>query len=71
MTCRAQHFGRYFEGQGHSMTMQQNRARPKTSLFEVGFYNYITEMITILGRPVARKSRVTTFDVICSVVLVA
>jgi len=36
-TCRAQHLGRYLEGQGHSMTLQQNRVRPITSLFEVGF----------------------------------
>jgi len=35
-TCRAQHLGRYFKGQGHSMTLQQNRVRPKNSLFEVG-----------------------------------
>jgi len=48
MTCRAQHFGRYLEGQGHSMPLQQNRVRPKTWLFEVGFYNNFTEMVTIL-----------------------
>ena len=41
-TCRAQHFGCYFEGQGYSMTLQQKRDRPITSLFEVGFYNYFT-----------------------------
>jgi hypothetical protein len=41
-------FGRYLEGQGHSMTLQQNRVQPITSLFEVGFSNYFTEMITIL-----------------------
>jgi hypothetical protein len=35
--------GRYLEGQGHSMTLQQNRVRPITSLFKVGFYNYFTE----------------------------
>jgi len=35
-TCRAQHLGRYLEGQGHSMTLQQNRVRPITSLLEVG-----------------------------------
>jgi len=37
MTCRAQHCGRYLEGQGHSMTLQQNRVQPITSLFEVPF----------------------------------
>ena len=42
-------FGRYLEGQGHSMTLQQNRVRPITWLFEFGFYNYYTEMITILS----------------------
>jgi len=35
MTCRAQNLGRYLEGQGHSMTFQQNRFRPITLLFEV------------------------------------
>jgi len=43
-----QHLGRYLEGQGHSMTLQQKRVWPITLLFEVGFYNYLTEMITIL-----------------------
>jgi len=28
--CRKQHLGRYLEGQGHSMTLQQKRVRPKT-----------------------------------------
>ena len=37
-TFRVQHLGRYLEGQGHSMTFQQNRARPITLLFE----NYFT-----------------------------
>jgi len=31
-----QHLGRYLEGQGHSMTLKQNRVRPITLLFEVG-----------------------------------
>jgi len=52
---RAQNLGRYFEGQGHSMTLQQNRVRPITLLFEVGFRKYFTEMITILRRRVARN----------------
>ena len=46
--CGEQHLGCYLEGQGHSMTMQPKRDRPITLLFEVGFYNYLTEMITIL-----------------------
>jgi hypothetical protein len=54
MTCHAQHLGCYLEGQGHSMTLQQNPVRPITLLFEVGFYNYITEMITILRWSVAQ-----------------
>jgi hypothetical protein len=29
--------GRYLDGQGYSMTMQQKRVWPITSLFEVGF----------------------------------
>ena len=44
----AQNLGRYLEGQGHSMTLQQKRVLPSTLLFEVGFYNYLTERITIL-----------------------
>jgi hypothetical protein len=50
-----QHLGRYLEGQGHSMTLQQNRIQPITLLFEVVFYNYFTEMITILRRRVAHN----------------
>jgi len=38
-----QHLGRYLEGQGHSMTLQQKRVRPITLLFAVGFYNFLTE----------------------------
>jgi len=56
-TCRMQHLGRYLEGQGHSMTLQQNRVRPITLLFEVRFYNYFTWMITILRRRVECKFR--------------
>jgi len=44
----AHHLGRYLEGQDHGMTLKQNCVRPITLLFEVGFYNYLTEMITIL-----------------------
>jgi len=29
------HLGHYLEGQGHSMTLQQNRVRPISLLFEV------------------------------------
>jgi hypothetical protein len=47
-TCHAQHLGRYLESQGHSMTLQQNRVWPITLLFQVGFYNYFIEMITII-----------------------
>ena len=46
--CCEQHLGRYLKGQGHSMTLQQKGVRPITLLFEVGFYNYLTEMIIIL-----------------------
>jgi hypothetical protein len=35
--CHAQHFSRYLEGQGHSMTLQQNLDQPITSLFETDF----------------------------------
>ena len=43
MTCCAQHLGRFLEGQGHSMTLQQKRVQPIHLLFAVGFYNYLTE----------------------------
>ena len=43
-----QDLGRYLEGQGHSMALQQKRVRLITLFFEVGFYNYLKEMITIL-----------------------
>jgi len=43
-----EHLGRYIEGQGHIMTLQQKSVRPITLLFKVGFYNFLTEMITIL-----------------------
>jgi len=33
-----QHFGCLHEGQGHSMTFQQNRVWPITLIFEVRFY---------------------------------
>jgi len=46
-TCHVQDLGRYLEGQGHSMTMQQNHVRSITLLLEVIFDNYFTEMITI------------------------
>jgi len=43
--CRVQHMGCYLEGQGHSMTLQQNRVWPKTLLFEVRFYNYFNKLL--------------------------
>jgi len=52
---RAQHLGRYLESQGHSMTLQQNRVRPITWLFEVRFRNYFTVMTTMFGRCVTRN----------------
>ena len=38
-TCRVQNLGCYLEGQGHSMTLQQNHFQPITQLFEVRFEN--------------------------------
>jgi hypothetical protein len=61
--CCAQQLGRYLEGQGHSMTLQQNCVRPITLLFEVGFFNYFTEMITILRRRVAHSILVASLKV--------
>ena len=68
MACCKQHLSRYLEGQGHSMTLQQNRVRPTTLLCEVGFYKYFTEMITILRR-VTRKIWVATLKVEMSTVI--
>jgi len=72
--CREQHLGRYLEGQGHSMTLQQNRVRPITSFFEVRLKIYFTEMINILRRCVANniwfatlKVKVTTWP--CSTIV--
>jgi hypothetical protein len=61
--CHAQQLSRYVEGQGHSMTLQQNCVWPITSLLEVGFNNYFTEMITILNRLVACNIWVATLKV--------
>jgi len=55
MACGAEHMGRFLEGQGHNMTLQQKRVWPITLLLEVGFYNYFTEMITILRWRVAHN----------------
>jgi len=44
-----QDLGRYLEDQGYSMALQQNRVWPIPLFFEIGFYNYFTEMIIILG----------------------
>jgi hypothetical protein len=35
MTCGGHHLGRYLEGQGHSLTLQQNCVRPIILFFEV------------------------------------
>jgi len=62
-TCRTQHLSRYLEGQGHRMTLQQNRVRPITSLFEFRFRNYYTEMTTMLRQRVAHNIWVLTLKV--------
>jgi len=61
--CRQQHLGPYLEGQGQSVTLKQYRVRPITSLFEVGFRNYFTEMTTMLRRRVTRNIWVPTLNV--------
>jgi len=63
MTCCKQHFGRYLEGQGHSMTLKHNHVRPITLLCEVGFYKYFTEMITIMRQRVTCNILVATLKV--------
>ena len=62
-TCHAQHFGRCLEGQGHSVTLQQNHVWPITLLFEIGFYNYFTEMITIFEWHISGNILVATLKV--------
>jgi len=52
-----------FKDQGHSATLRQNRVRPITSLFEVGFRKYFTGMITILRRRVTHNIWVATLKV--------
>ena len=49
--------------QSVSPSVRPNRVRPITSLFEVRFRNYFTEMITILRRSVAYNIWVATFKV--------
>jgi hypothetical protein len=61
--CHEQHLSRYLEGQGHSMTLQQNRVWLITLLFEVGFLKYLTKMIIILRRLVVRHILVATLKV--------
>jgi len=51
MTCHAQHLGCYLEGQGHSMTLQQNRVRPITLLFGVSFYTYFWQTTSLCPIP--------------------
>ena len=60
MTCSAKHLGQYLEGQGHSLTFQQNRVRPITFLFEVRLKNYFIQMITIFRRRVGHNIWVAT-----------
>jgi len=50
--CRVKHLGCYLEGQGHSMTLQQNRVWPKTLLFEVRFYNYFWQTTSLCPIPI-------------------
>ena len=58
------HLGRYLEGQGHNMTVMQNRVRPITSLLEVGLKNYFTKIITVLRQIFTRKIITTMTEMI-------
>ena len=49
------YLSRYLEGQCHSMTLKQNCVLSITLFFEVGFYNYFTEIITIVRWRVTNK----------------
>jgi len=50
--CRVHHLGCYLEGQGHSMTLQQNRIQLITLLFEVGFYNHFWQFTSLCPKPI-------------------
>ena len=79
MTCCAQHLGRYLEGRPAALSVRPLVSQsvipsvrlsvrpicvgPITSLFEVGFRNYFTEMSTMLRRRVARNIWVPTLKV--------
>jgi len=52
-------WGCYLEGQGHSMTLQQNRIQPITSIFEVGFYNFLTNYFSVSN---TYSGSITRFD---------
>jgi hypothetical protein len=62
-TCSRHYLGRYLESQGHTMTLQQNRVRPITSLFDVRFYIYFTEMIILLRPRVTHNIWVATLKI--------
>jgi hypothetical protein len=69
-TCPALHLARYLEGQAFSITLQRNRLQPITSLFEFGFYNNFTEMITILRRRIAQCfGCIYTLNFVCDITL--
>ena len=57
--CCLQDLGRYIEGQGHSMVLQQHRVRPIT-YFKIILH---TEIITILRQCVVCKIWVDTLKV--------
>jgi hypothetical protein len=56
-------WGAYSPSVSPSVGRSQIPVRPITLLFEVRFYNYFTEMITILRRCVARNIWVATLKV--------
>jgi len=51
--------GCYLEGQGHSMTLQQNHIQPITSLFEVWFTTILTNYFSVSN---TYSGSITRFD---------
>ena len=51
-TCRAQHLGRYFEGQGHSATLQQSHVRPLTLLLWKHFFRGVFNYVEFVGKTI-------------------
>jgi len=52
-------WGCYLKGQGHTITLQQNRIQPLTLLFEVGYYNHFWQITSVSN---TYSGSITRFD---------